>query len=135
MKHYIFNGKSYTTLPDPFKADSGEVSPVSEGVFVALGGTIEDDGELSPKEKFIGELTEYLDGLEDQCKELGLQITVSDFYLAASTMFSTELVDWATEQGVPPDMIEEVRQQMLVYIADASRLGLTWNDIFTNNAK
>jgi len=50
MKHYIFNGKSYDTLPDPLHTDSGEVSPVSEGTFVALGGTITDDGQPSPFE-------------------------------------------------------------------------------------
>ena len=131
MKHYTINEKTTDCLPDPCMG----CSPMTEALFVQLGGTITDDGEPSPKEKFIADLTEYLDSVEEECKKLGIPLTVADFYAAASTMFSTDLVEWASEQGVPPDMIEDVRQQMLVFIADASRLGLTWGDIFKINAK
>ena len=41
MKHYIFNGKTYDKLPDPFNG----CSPMTDERFTSLGGTIEDDGE------------------------------------------------------------------------------------------
>jgi hypothetical protein len=50
MKHYIFNGKTYDTLPDPLHTEAGEVSPMTDERFVALGGTIEDDGQPTPFE-------------------------------------------------------------------------------------
>ena len=50
MKNYTFDGKTYTSLPDPLKTAGGEVSPMTDERFVALGGTIEDDGEPTPFE-------------------------------------------------------------------------------------
>ena len=139
MKHYFdTDGHEFPTPPDPYKGRSPmhkKDGSYDDDAFREMGGTITDDGELSPKEKFTADLTAYLDDLEDEAKRLGLDITVADFYAAASTMFSTELIEWATEQGVPPDMIEAVRQQMLVFIADASRIGLTWDDIFKVGAE
>ena len=44
MKTYHFENRTYTKLPDPLKTAGGEVSPMSEKLFVQLGGTIEDDG-------------------------------------------------------------------------------------------
>ena len=99
--------------------------------FRALGGNITEDEALSPEQKFRTNLNAYLSGLEAQAREMGLNITVADFFEAASTMFSTDLIQWARDHGVPDEMIADVRNQILVYIADASRLGLTWNDIFT----
>lgn len=46
MKFFEIDGKTYTKLPDPYKG----VSPMTEERFVALGGTIEDDGQPSPFE-------------------------------------------------------------------------------------
>ena len=45
-------------------------------------------------------------------------------------MMSSELIAWAKSKQVPDNMIEVVRPQILTFIADASRLGLTWSDIF-----
>ena len=42
MKSYIFDGKTYTKLPDPLETAGGEISPMSEKLFKQLGGTIED---------------------------------------------------------------------------------------------
>ena len=50
MKHFIFDGKTYDKLPDPLKTAGGEISPMTEARFVALGGTITDDGLPSPFE-------------------------------------------------------------------------------------
>ena len=50
MKHYIFNSVSYDTLPDPLHTEEGEVSPMTDERFVALGGSIEDDGQPTPFE-------------------------------------------------------------------------------------
>ena len=127
MKHFTIDGETYDKLPDPCKG----VSPMTEERFVDMGGTITDDGEPTPEQKFRMNLNDYLAALEAQARELGLNITVSDFYQAASTMFSTDLIQWAKDLNVPDEMIAEVRNQILTYVADASRLGLTWDDIFS----
>ena len=44
MKHFTINGKTTDYLPDPLKTAGVEVSPMTEALFVQLGGTIEDDG-------------------------------------------------------------------------------------------
>ena len=46
MKTYIFNGKTYDKLPDPFNG----CSPMTDERFTLLGGTITDDGKPSPFE-------------------------------------------------------------------------------------
>ena len=61
---------------------------------------------------------------------VALDITVKEFKEAAATKMSSELITWAKGKGVPDAMIELVRPQILTFIADASRLGLTWGDIF-----
>lgn len=130
MKHYTINGKTYDILPDPLHLNGGEVSPMSEELFVQLGGTITDDGEPTPEEKFFTALNDYLEELEKQAEALALDITVAEFKEAAATKMSSELITWAKGKGVPDAMIELVRPQILTFIADASRLGLTWGDIF-----
>lgn len=46
MKIYSYEGESWTKLPDPFRLPSGGmISPMTDNSFIALGGTIEDDGE------------------------------------------------------------------------------------------
>ena len=130
MKKYTYNNVTTDYLPDPLKTDAGEVSPVSEGTFVALGGTITDDGEMSPKEKFEASLTALLTSLKAQADALALDITIDEFKAAAGSMMSSELIAWAKDKGVPDEMIEAVRPQILTMIADASRLGMTWSDIF-----
>lgn len=133
MKTYHYNGIDYTTPPDPFLGRSPmhkRDGSYNDELFIELGGTITDDGEPTPEEKFRTNLNDYLTALEAQAREMGLNITVSDFYQAASTMFSTDLIQWAKDLNVPDEMISEVRNQILTYVADASRLGMTWDDIF-----
>jgi len=131
MKHFTWQGETYDRIPNPLQLENGEcVSPVSEALFESLGGEITEDSELTPEQKFRTNLNDYLAALEAKARELGLNITVSDFYAAASTMFSTDLIQWARDLNVPDEMIAEVRNQILTYVADASRLGLTWDDIF-----
>ena len=45
MKIYTWQGEDYTKLPDPLMTEVGQISPVSEALFLELGGTISDDGE------------------------------------------------------------------------------------------
>ena len=53
MKIYIWNDDTFTSLPGMLKlADGTTISPISEETFLANGGTIEEDGEETPEEKF-----------------------------------------------------------------------------------
>ena len=46
MKIYTYNGETFNKLPNPLHTTDGStISPVSEALFLSLGGTIEDDGE------------------------------------------------------------------------------------------
>ena len=130
MKTFIYDGKTYTSLPDPLKTAGGEISPMSEKLFVSLGGTITDDGEPTPTEKFFTALNAYLNDLEAEAERLALDISIDEFKAAAGSMMSSELIAWAKSKGVPDSMIDIVRPQILTFIADASRIGMTWSDIF-----
>lgn len=45
MKHFTWQGETYDQIPDPLKFEDGsQISPVTEEVFLANGGTVEDDG-------------------------------------------------------------------------------------------
>lgn len=135
MKHYTYKGKTFTNdIPDPLDG----VSPlhlkdgsVNEARFKSMGGTITDDGEPTPQEKFFSNLNDYLEELEKEAREkYAVNITVDEFKQAAATMLSGDLIAWAKIKGVPDNMIESARNDILTKTADASRLGLTWNDIF-----
>ena len=126
MKHYFYNGIELEKIPDPFNG----VSPMTEERFVQFGGTITDDGEPTPTEKFFSDLNNYMGELEAEAERLALDITVEEFKEAAATKMSSDLISWAKGKGVPDTMIELVRSQILTFVEDARRLGLTWNDIF-----
>ena len=134
MKYY--DGK--TVMPDPYKGCSPMYLPdgtPNEALFVQLGGTITDDGMPTPEEQFFDALNDYLEELEKKAREeLALQITVEEFKQAAATKLSDDLIAWAKGKGVPDKMIEDVRTNILTKVADASRLGLTWNDVFTKTS-
>lgn len=72
MKHYTIFGKTYNNLPDPLKTAGGEVSPMTEQRFVALGGTIEDDGQPTPFEAACAQFRAL-------CAEIGEFIGDHDF--------------------------------------------------------
>ena len=129
MKHFTIDNITTGSLPDPCKG----VSPMTEARFVELGGTITDDGEPTPQEKFLAALDSYLDELEAEAERLALDITKEEFIeAAANSKMSTDLVEWAREKQVPDEMIDKARSQVLTFLADAQRpeIGLTWADIF-----
>lgn len=133
MKTYTFEGVTYTELPKKLKLSNGDtVSPVTEFIFQSLGGVINDDGQPTPAEAFKDAINDYLEALEAQVTELGLHITVAEFKEAARTKLSTDLITWAKGKNVPDEMIDVARQKIIELIADGSRLGLTWNDLFAD---
>lgn len=130
MKYYTYNGITTTELPKILRTPDGAISPVSEQTFTQYGGVITEDEKLTPKEAFMRTIGTYLETLEEELHDAGIVITVEEFKDAARTKMSTDLIDWARDKHVPEEMIVTVRQKMLELIADASRLGLTWDDIF-----
>jgi len=134
MKHYFdTDGREFIYPPDPYKGRSPMHKPdgsYDDEAFISMGGRIEDDGEPTPKEKFFTALNAYLEELEEQAEALALDISIDEFKAAAGSMMSSELIAWAISKGVPDSMIDVVRPQILTFIADASRLGMTWSDIF-----
>ena len=48
MNIYEYEGETFKTLPDPFL----NMSPMTDELFVELGGTITDDGNPSPEQEF-----------------------------------------------------------------------------------
>lgn len=130
MKYYTYNGVTTTELPKMLRTPDGTLSPVSEADFTKYGGIITEDEKLTPKEAFMHTIGTYLEALEEELHDAGIVITVEEFKDAARTKMSTDLIDWARDKHVPEEVIVTVRQKMLELIADASRLGLTWNDIF-----
>ena len=73
MKHYTFDGKTTDSLPDPLRLAGGStVSPVTEALFVSLGGTITDDGEPTPFETACAQFRAL-------CSEIGIFIGDSEF--------------------------------------------------------
>ncbi len=75
MKQYEFEGKTYDRLPDPLKTGAGMVSPMTEQRFLALGGTINDDGSPTPEEDFAGAAAKF----RALCDEIGRFIGDSSF--------------------------------------------------------
>lgn len=126
MKTFIIDGQTFNSLPDPCR----NMSPMTEELFEELGGTITDDGQPTPEEKFFTAFNAYLNDLESEAERLALDISIDEFKAAAGSMLSSELIAWADSKGVPDEMIKKAREQILTFVADASRLGLTWSDIF-----
>ena len=126
MKQFVFNGKTTDTLPGLLRlADGSTVSPVTEDSFVAYGGIITDDGEMSPKEAVVASLNSLLHELAEQVQG----ITVAEFKQAASAMHSGELVAFAREKCVSEEIIASARVRVMEIMADALREGVTWNEL------
>jgi len=125
MKKYTYKGITTDYIPDPLKTDSGEVSPVSEVLFVALGGTIEDDGEPTDKERVC---SEFIDLIEDLAAQTD-KITPAEFLAAAQNGISSDLVAFAREREVPEAVIAEGRTRIVEIMADALRVGVTWAEL------
>lgn len=86
MKLYIWQDQTFTFLPNPLRTPEGDFSPVTEELFLAKGGTIEEDGEPTHMEELdaacdvfiaivleianaIGDAT-FMGGINDQEKLL-----------------------------------------------------------------
>lgn len=130
MKHYTIDEKTYNRLPDPCKG----VSPMTDARFVELGGTIEDDGEPSPKERVCGEFAELIEDLASKTDK----ITPEEFLQAAANGISSNLITLARSKGVSEDVIAEGRTRIVEIMADAMRFGMTWAELIqgvTSNSK
>lgn len=125
MKTYIYSGKTYNKLPDPLKTAGGEVSPMTEKLFVQLGGTIEDDEQPTPEFRVHAELNAALDELAKQVPG----VTIEDFKEAAQTLYSAGLIAWAKSKGVPDAVIDAARSRIVEIMADAMRIGMTWDEL------
>ena len=133
LNHYFIDGVEYPEIPDPCNG----VSPMHKSdrtpnveLFVQLGGEVKPAEHLTDKEQFRVGLDSYLDTLEEQVEALGLSITKKEFKQVAADMMSAGLIAWAKSKEVPDEMIEKVRKDILTMVADASRLDMTWRDIF-----
>ena len=121
MKHYTIDGITYDELPDPCKG----VSPMTEARFVALGGTITDDGEPSPKQRVCAELNAALAELAEEVPN----VTIAEFKQAAASLYSAGLISWAKSKDVPDAVIDAARARIVEIMADAFRIGMTWNEL------
>lgn len=125
MKTYIINGKSYDHLPDPVYIDGAAYSPMTEERFVELGGTIEDDGQPTPKERVCASLSTLIADLAEQTDK----ITPEEFLAAARNGISSDLIAFARERGVPEEVIAEGRARIVEIMADALRFGMSWAEL------
>ena len=121
MKHYLYNNFELPARPRIFKGRS----PVSDELFVELGGVIREDGKPSPDDRVRADLAALLADLAERVQG----ITIDDFKSAARSLHSGELVDWARSRGVQEDVIAEARSRIVEILADAMREGMTWADL------
>lgn len=125
MKTYTFDGKTYTTLPDPLKTAGREISPMTEKLFVKLGGEIHDDGQPTPKERVCESFAALIADLAKKTDK----ITPEEFLAAAANGISSDLIAFAREREVPEEVIAEGRSRIVEIMADALRFGVTWADL------
>ena len=117
----VFKG----ACPNPFRIDGKSISPMTDEEFIALGGTIEDDGQLTPKEAVIASLNTLIHELATQVQG----ITIAEFKQAAKTMISSDLINYARAKEVPEEIIKEARGRVVEIMADALRMGISWNEL------
>lgn len=125
MKTFIYDGKTYDKLPDPLKTAGGEVSPMTEKLFVQLGGTITDDGEPTQEQAVLDEFADLIADLAQKTDK----ITPPEFIEAANSGISSALITFARERGVPEEVIAEGRTRIVEIMADALRFGMTWESL------
>ena len=121
MKYYTINGRTTDYLPDPCNG----ASPMTDERFVLLGGTITDDGEPTPYERVCAELNVALSELAEQVPT----VTIAEFKQAASTLYSAGLIAWAKSKSVPDVVIDAARSRIVEIMADALRIGMTWDEL------
>lgn len=127
MKTYHINGETYTERPNIVKFPDGRtISPIkTDEIFEAIGGTITEDGELTPKQRIcrsFGDLITELAGMTDK-------ITPAEFLAAAQNGISADLIALAEEKQVDADTIDYGRKRITEIMADAMRFGMTWNEL------
>jgi hypothetical protein len=98
---------------------------MTEERFVALGGVIEDDGQPTPEERVYAELN---GALAELAKEVP-GVTIAEFKEAAATLYSAGLIAWAKSKSVPDEIIDAARSRIVEIMADALRIGMTWNEL------
>ncbi len=121
MKYYIDpDGKQHKTLPKVWN----NTSPVTEEFAVSRGWSIHEG--QNAEEELVGQMTACIAALQEKLP----YVSAKDFIQVAKDGFSKDIIAWAKEQGVPDDAIAEARDSMLGFIGDASRLEMTWDDLF-----
>lgn len=125
MKTYTINGVTYNALPDPLIIEGAAYSPMTEERFVALGGTIEDDGEPTPQERVCASFAALITDLAQKTDK----ITPEEFLAAAQNGISSDLIAFARERGVPEEVIAEGRARIVEIMADALRFGMAWSEL------
>ena len=98
---------------------------MTEARFVALGGTISDDGEPTPQERVCASFAALIADLAKKTDK----ITPEEFLAAAQNGISSNLIDCARERGVPETVIAEGRTRIVEIMADAMRFGMTWSEL------
>lgn len=125
MKTYTINGVTYNALPDPLIIEGAAHSPMTEERFVALGGTIEDDGDPTPQERVCDSFAALITDLAQKTDK----ITPEEFLAAAQNGISFDLIAFARERGVPEEVIAEGRARIVEIMADALRFGMAWSEL------
>lgn len=128
MKTYHYNGIDYTTPPDPFLGRSPMYKrdgSYNDEAFVAMGGTIEDDGEPTPQERVCASFASLITDLAQKTDK----ITPEEFLAAAQNGISSDLIAFARERGVPEEVIAEGRARIVEIMADALRFGMAWSEL------
>ena len=121
MKHYTIDGNTTDYLPDPCNG----VSPMTDARFESLGGTIEDDGEPTPKERVCASFAALITDLASKTDK----ITPEEFLAAAQNGISSDLIAFARSREVPEEVIAEGRSRIVEIMADALRFGVTWAEL------
>ena len=131
MKHYFdTDGTEFQTPPDPYKGRSPMYKSdgsYNDEAFRAMGGTITDDGELSPKERVCAAFSDLIADLASKTDK----ITPEEFLSAARNGISSDLIMFARARGVPEEVIAEGRARIVEIMADALRFGVSWSDLIT----
>lgn len=125
MKTYTINGVTYNALPDPVIIEGAAYSPMTEERFVALGGTITDDGDPTPQERVCASFAALITDLAQKTDK----ITPEEFLAAAQNGISSDLIAFARERGVPEDVIAEGRARIVEIMTDAHRFGMEWSEL------
>jgi len=125
MKTYTIGEKTFNELPDPLEFEGAYYSPMTEERFVSLGGTVQDDGELTPKERVCESFAALIAELEQKTDK----ITPAEFLAAAQNGISSDLIAFAREREVPEEVIAEGRARIVEIMADALRFGVSWAEL------